>query len=44
MENAYELLMKKEFIVDKDMNSIEFSTSDMHKLQKQLNEGKVGVK
>jgi|GEM_PF-5954285 len=42
MEKAFQILMKKEFIVEKDMNSIEFSASDMRKLQHEINEQKVG--
>ncbi|USK34058.1 DUF4176 domain-containing protein [Bacillus sp. F19] len=36
VEEAFELLIKKEFIVDKNMKSIEFSVHDMKKLQKEL--------
>ena len=42
MEKAFQILMKKEFIVEKGMNSIEFSASDMRKLQHEINEQKVG--
>ncbi|MEH7180117.1 DUF4176 domain-containing protein [Neobacillus vireti] len=36
MDESFELLIKKEFIVDKNMKSIEFSVHDMKKLQKEL--------
>ncbi len=42
MEEAFELLIKEEFIVEKDMKSIEFSGSEMRKLQRELEEQKVG--
>lgn len=37
MEESFELLMKKEMIVDKGMKSIEFSSEDMKKLQSEMN-------
>lgn len=36
VDDAYELLMKQEFIVEKNMNSIAFSETDMKKLQKEM--------
>lgn len=43
MEEAFVFLMKQEFIVEKDMNSIEFSEHDMSKLQREMDmELKVG--
>ncbi|MBA4538735.1 DUF4176 domain-containing protein [Bacillus aquiflavi] len=36
MEEAFVFLMKQELIVEKDMNSIEFSHHDMNKLQQEM--------
>ncbi|MDQ0233113.1 DUF4176 domain-containing protein [Metabacillus malikii] len=35
-EEALEIIMKQELIIDKNLQSIEFSTQDMHKLQKEI--------
>ncbi|TXL65728.1 DUF4176 domain-containing protein [Cerasibacillus terrae] len=40
MEDAFVFLMKQEFIVEKNMNSIEFSNQDMKKLQQEMKEKK----
>ncbi|WP_051359582.1 DUF4176 domain-containing protein [Paucisalibacillus globulus] len=42
MERAFELLMKEEFILDRDLQSIEFSGSDMKKLENDLKHQQVG--
>lgn len=40
IEDAFVFLMKQEFIVEKDMNSMEFSNQDMKKLQQEMKQKK----
>lgn len=42
MEKAFEILMKEELIVEKDLKSIEFSGDDMKRLENELESQKAG--